>query len=175
MLGKECIGPAIMIETTTASATVMAPTQNATQSHPNPRIQQWKRGSMTLLEVLKPSLQSPINVQDDDRQATTVVPLRFRAERVLKFPETFPPRPSIAALKVISQKIKSLGLRRVHDAGLLRMQRQSGLSRPLRDRLQRSHCFGLASTQNHEVIRIANHLHPLGHHQVIQRVQINVR
>src|SRR5947207_15677840 len=71
MLGKESVGPAIMIETTTSSATMMAPTQNATQSHADPRIQQRKRRPVTVAEVLKPSRQSPINVRDDDRQATT--------------------------------------------------------------------------------------------------------
>lgn len=153
MLGKEGVGPATVIETTATSATVVAPTQNATQSHANPRVQRWKRGSVTMLEVVKPSLQSPIDVRDDDRQATTIVPLRFRAERVLKVPETFPTRPAIAALEVIPQKIKSSRLRRVHDACLLRMQRQSGFRRPLLHRVQRPHRFGLASTQNYEVSR----------------------
>src|SRR5437016_10928391 len=74
MLGKESIGPAIMIETTTTPTTMMAPTQNATQSHADPRIQQRKRRPVTMSEVLKPSRQSPIHVRDDDRQATTIVP-----------------------------------------------------------------------------------------------------
>ena len=43
MLGKEGVGPATVIETTSTSATMVAPTQNATQSHEatNPEAETW--------------------------------------------------------------------------------------------------------------------------------------
>jgi len=67
MLGKERIGPIPVIETTAASVAAVAAAKDASQTHSNPAIQQRERRPVTMLKVLKPTLQGPIHVGDDDR------------------------------------------------------------------------------------------------------------
>ena len=67
MLGKERIGPVTVIEATAASVAAVAATKDTPQAHSNPSIQQRERRPVTVLKVLKPTLQGPIHVGDDDR------------------------------------------------------------------------------------------------------------
>ena len=131
MLGKESIGPAVMIDAAAAPATTRTTAQDTAQPHSNPAVHISKGVRAAVLKVLKPSFQRSIHVQDDDLQAITVIPLRLLPDRIPQFCETLSPRPSLTAFEVIPQKIKTTRLRRIHDSSLLRMQDQSGFRRPV--------------------------------------------
>ncbi len=175
VLGKEGIRPAMMIETAGTPSSTGTMTKDAAQTHTDPAIQHDKGHAAAMLKVLKPSLQRPIHVQDDDRQAIAVGPLRFLADGVFEFPETLLSRPTLARFKVVSQKVKSSRLRRIDDSSLFRMQRQSDLRRPRLHVGQSSFRFRFTATQNDEVVRIAHHLEAAVLHLLVQRIQVNVR
>src|SRR6185503_18249734 len=118
--------------------------QNASESHSGPSLQRRKRSLMAVLEVLKPSDQRAIDVFDDHLQALDVRPIGFSAYRVLQLVQTLPPRPSLPSLEVVAQKVKATLPVSVCDSRLCRVQRQSGLHRPLPHLLQRFFGFRLA-------------------------------
>lgn len=162
MLGKEGIGPTMMIDPAAATSTTEAMAEDTAQTHPDPAIQHDKCHAPAVLKVLEPTLQGPIHIQDDDRQTIAIGPLGFLADGFLEFSETFPAGPSLASFKVVAQKIKASRLRCVHNSSLLRMQCQPGLRRPRLHLRQRSFCFRFAATQNDEVSRPEeSHLEPL--------------
>src|SRR5688572_4849554 len=48
-------GPALMVDATATSLALPTPAQDASQPHPDPAIQAWKRGPVALLEVAEPA------------------------------------------------------------------------------------------------------------------------
>ena len=57
MLGKEGVGPAMMIAPPATSLLAQAFPEDASQPHPNPPVQGAERVAMAVLEVLKPAPQ----------------------------------------------------------------------------------------------------------------------
>src|SRR5579862_496254 len=131
MLGKEGIWPSMMILATPAPATSTPASKNAAQAHANPGIQTDKRRSVAMLKIAKPTLHGPIDVRDNDRQATSAISCSLATNRGPELLLTLSARPTRAALEVITQKIKASRLRRIHDSSLFRVQFESGFHRPL--------------------------------------------
>jgi len=93
----------MVILATRAASSAPAFAQNTPKSSPHPAIFGAKGRGIAVLEVAKPSLQSPVEVFDNDLQVRTVGPPRLGTNRVSKFPEALLPRPFSSALEV-SQK-----------------------------------------------------------------------
>src|ERR1700688_1667906 len=55
MLGKECIGPAVMIAPTSTSFPASTFSEDASQPHPNPSVQAGERCAVAVFEVFKPA------------------------------------------------------------------------------------------------------------------------
>src|SRR6266508_3239897 len=100
---------------------------------------------------------------------------RFAPNRRFQFGHTLSSRPAVATFKVIAKKVEATTLRGVSDAGLLRMQPQPGIRRPLLHFCECRSGLGFAVTENDEVICIAHQLVPTAGHFVVQRVKIDVR
>jgi len=76
---------------------------------------------------------------------------RFIPNRRFQFGYTLSSRPAVATLKVIAQKVEATTLCGVDDAGLFRMQPQSGNRRPALHFCERRSGLGCAATENDEV------------------------
>src|SRR5207245_125860 len=59
-LGKESVGPTLMVESPTPPLPTSATPQDATQAHPQPAVQAGERGAMTVLKIPKPAWQAPV-------------------------------------------------------------------------------------------------------------------
>ena len=94
-----------------------------------------------MLEIFKPAPARAIDFLDDRLQAVTVGALRFGSDRVLERLEALLPRPLHITFKVVSQKVESPFLCRVHNPCLVWMQLQPSIGCPLPHQFQR--CFGL--------------------------------
>ena len=108
---------------------------------------------MTVLEVFKPASTRAIDVLDDRLQAVTVRALRFGSDRVFVLLEALLPRPLHIAFEVITQKVESPFLCRIHYPRLVWMQLQPSIGCPLPHQFQRLLGFRLASPQDHKVSR----------------------
>ena len=95
LLGKESIGPAVMVAPTPTSWLPLALTQDTPQPHPHPGVQRSEGTFVTLFEIFKPAPQCAIDVFDDNLQAMTVGASRLGTNRVFELPETLLPRPTI--------------------------------------------------------------------------------
>jgi len=94
LLGKEGIGPAMVILATRAAASATAFTQETPKSSSHPAILGAKSRGIAVLEVAKPPLQSPVEIPDSPLQAMAVGSPRLGSNRVSKFPEALLPWPS---------------------------------------------------------------------------------
>src|SRR2546421_2665242 len=130
---------------------------------------------MTMLEVLEPARQRLVHRRDSCSQTVPMSTSRFAPNRRFQFGHALATRPAIATLKVVTKKVEATSLRGVHDAGLLRMQPQASLRRPLLHFFERRSGFGCAATENDEVSGIAHHLIPTASHLLLQRVKIDFR
>src|SRR5229473_3370311 len=130
---------------------------------------------MTMLEVLEPARQRLVHRRDSCSQTVPMSTSRFAPNRRFQFGHALAARPAVATLKVVTKKVEATSLRGVHDAGLLRMQPQTSLRRPLLHFFERRSGLGLAATENDEVICVAHHLIPTASHLVVQQVKIDVR
>src|SRR5713226_6454603 len=130
---------------------------------------------MTMLEVLEPARQRLVHRRDSCSQTVPMSTSRFAPNRRFQFGHALAARPAVATLKVVTKKVEATSLRGVHDAGLLRMQPQTSLRRPLLHFFERHSGLGCAATENDEVICVAHHLIPAASHLVVQRVKIDVR
>ena len=84
MLGKESVRPATMVPTSSLSPPMLASALDATQSHAHPLVDLGERGFVTVLEILKPALQGPVQIDDDRLQAVPVPTLRLGSDRVFE-------------------------------------------------------------------------------------------
>ena len=92
-----------------------------------------------------------------------VSPLRLSPNCIFELPQALLSRMAIAAAEGVPQEVK-VSFGRFDDVGLVGMQRQSGLSRPLLHDRQGPFGVFTSSTQDHEVIRVPDHLEALlGH------------
>lgn len=92
---------------------------------------------MTVLEILKPACKGLIDLKYDRVQAIAACASGFGPDRIFEFIKALFPWPPVAALKVVSQKVKAAFLPGIDNMGLFRMQRQALFGRPLRHFLQR--------------------------------------
>src|SRR6516164_8429792 len=106
LLGQESMGPALMIRTPTASFPLAAEAQQATQPHAHPFVQGDEHESTTVLEVLKPASQGPVQVREDGLQALSVVTPGLGPNRVLELVQALLAGPTFAACEVITQEVK---------------------------------------------------------------------
>ena len=111
-----------------------------------------------MLEIFKPAPARAIDFLDDRPQAATVRALGLGPDRILEPLEALLPRPLHIAFKVVSHKVESSFLGRVHNPRLYWMQLQTSICRPLPHQLQRLLGLFLASAQNQNVVRIPHHL-----------------
>ena len=174
LLGKESIGPALMVESSSPSFATLAAAQEATQPHPYPAVQVGERRAMTVSEVPKPASQGPVQVRDDSWQALSLGAPCLGSDRVFELLQALRTWPAIAALKVIAQEVKAAWLPGVDDTRLRRMQPQSRRNRPCLHLLQGRTGFRLTLAQEHEVVRVPHHLQARPHHEVVERVEIYV-
>src|SRR5512134_3582721 len=175
LLDKEGIGPALMVPASPAASAATAFAQDAPNPSPHPAILGAKGRGIAVLEISKPSLQSPVEIFDNDLQAMSVGAPRLDSDRVSKFPEALLPWPFLALFEVVAQKVEAPWLGGVHNPRLDWMQPQSGLLGPLPHLLQGVLGFPLAPRQDHKVIGIAHHLDPCRRHRPIQRIELDVR
>ena len=108
-LGKEGIGPALMVPATPAASSATAFAQDAAESSPQPLVLGVQRRWVAVLKVLKPSLHRSVQVSDNDLQALAVSPPCLGSNRVSKLPQTLLPWPLLPTLEVISQKSLPVG------------------------------------------------------------------
>ena len=130
MFGKESIGPTEMIEPVATSGAPMTSAKDTAQAHSYPAIQRAKGRAMTVLEILKPADQGPIQVRDDRRKALTPHALRLYSDGVFELLETLGPRPTFTLLEMITQKVKPAGGAGIDNPSFRRVQRKSGLGCP---------------------------------------------
>src|SRR6266508_1704731 len=171
---KVCIWPSLIIATSSASASPLSASQDASESHPNPAIYRSKDVVMTMFEVFKPAHQVSIQRGDDPFQALPVVAFGHATDAVFEFLQTLPSRPFLALLEMVSEKVKSSWRRRIHHSRFVWMQLQSCLCSPLLQQFQGLPGFGFALTHNHQIVRIACHLKSRLFHQMVQRIQVDV-
>ena len=69
-----------------------------------------EREAMTVLEVLKPASQGPIQVGDDGLQALSVVTPGLGSNRVFELVQALLARPTLARFEVVTQKVKAVVL-----------------------------------------------------------------
>ena len=62
---EEGIRPALMISPASTSSFTQAFAEEAAKPHPHPPVYGWKRGSVTVLELLKPAPQPRSEIVDD--------------------------------------------------------------------------------------------------------------
>ena len=146
---KVGIGPAVMIKATSPTTSSAAFAQNRSQTHSDPAVQGRELVMMAVLVVCKPASQHPVQFSGNELKAMTVGPLRLGSDRVFQLLQALVPWPAMPGVEVIAEKVETLGLC-FDDAGLLRMQNQSGFRRPLLHDRQCLLCFQAGATHDHE-------------------------
>ncbi len=94
MLGKESIRPAKMVPPPSLSPPMMSPTKDASHSHAHPLVEPGKRGLVAVLEILKPTLQGSVQIDDDRLQAVPVAALGFGSDGIFELSKTLRTRPA---------------------------------------------------------------------------------
>src|SRR5271167_3979479 len=164
-----------MIRTPTPSFPPVAKAQQATQPHAHPFVQGDEREAMTVLEVLKPASQGPVQVGEDGLQALPVVTPGLSSNRVLELAQALLARPTIAALEVVAEEVKAANLPGVHNPRLDRVQGQSHREGPIPHHFQPLLGGYLSPAKHYEVVGVPHHLDPFLGHEVVERVEIDVR
>ncbi len=114
---------------------------------------------MTVLEILKPPSQDAVNIFKDLSQAVTVAAPGFGPDGIFELLHALGPGPSCAPLKVVAEKVKPFsGKAQVHQSGLFRVQGEAALYGQTAEHLESLSGFLSGAAQNHELIRIADHL-----------------
>ena len=174
MFGKESIGPTDMIEPVATSGAPTTSAKDTAQAHSYPAIQRAKGRAMTVLEILKPADQGPIQVRDDRRKALTPHALRLNSDGVFELLETLGPRPTFTLLEMITQKVKPAGGAGIDNPSFRRVQRKSDLGCPCLNQSQRPKRLTFRPAKKHEVIGVPHHLDMVASHQMVKRIKIDV-
>ena len=174
LLAKVRIGPAPMISATTPATAAGVCTQDTAEPHPHPTIEHHKGPPPAVLVVLEPAAQLWIEALDGHRQTDTRGAAGDLADVVFELPQTLSPGPTLALLEVIAQEVEAARFCRVYDPRLLRVQLQAPMLQQGIELCQRSLRFRLTATQDHAIVRIADHLVSRGRHRLIHRMQIDV-
>ena len=124
MLGKEFIGPRLVVRASASTTFLLAFTENAPQTHANPLVKVAKHRPVTMTKVLEPALKLRFQPDANHAQAVAVAAVCQLTEAVFELLFAFRPGQAELPSKRVSQKIKSLR-RRIHDLGLRRVQRQA--------------------------------------------------
>ncbi len=129
LLLKESIGPVLMGDAARPALFALPLAQQIPKAPPHPTLFAGEGGLVAMFEILKPALQCPVEVFDDDLQAMTASASRLGPNRVPEFLPALLPRPFPASVEAVTQKVKTL-LLGIHYPGLDRMQRQTRCRRP---------------------------------------------
>src|ERR1700757_37951 len=113
--------------------------EDGAEAAPSPAVQIAERGGVAVLEVFKPAPENPIHFPDDLVHAPGPQAPGLGPDRLFEFVQALLARPSVAALEVVTQKIKAALLCGVDNARLGRMQDQPCLFRPLAQLFE--HCL----------------------------------
>ena len=175
MIPKEAVWPAIMIVASTDPVKTHPLAQNTAKAPPHPFVYDRKGPFAAMLEVLEPALQRAVDLHDDHGQALPVAALGFGTDSILELAHTFLTRPSSAPREVVSKKIESFfGMHHIHQPGLFRVQGKPACCDQLTNEVKSPAGFGLTATQDHEIVRISNHLKSSSRHGHIYRVQVEI-
>ena len=82
MLSKEGVRPAMVVLTPAPSSSPLPVAEDASKPHPYPLVERFKRGPVTVLEVLKPAPAHRVDPTDDLLQAEAVRTLGAQPDRV---------------------------------------------------------------------------------------------
>src|SRR6266550_2686263 len=148
--------------------------QQCSKASPQPAIRPTQTRRITIPEVAVPASQDTVGFGDGFGHRPAIGAPRQRTQFILQFPKAFLARPFLAAAKVPAQKVEAFGLR-IDNAGLGRMYGQSRCFRPCSQLPQRFFGFFPSPAQHDQVIGIAHHLPTQLSHQMVQRVEIQVR
>ena len=174
MGGKEGIGPALMIASSTAATAAQAATKDTSNTHPYPSVHLAERFAVAMFEVFKPASDTTIDFPYDRIEALAVGAFGLRPYRFLELLEALVARPSVASLEVIPKEVKTATLRGVNDMRLVGVKRQLGFIRPVSDLFQRTLGLLFTAAQDHEVIGITHHLESRFCHIVVERIEIDI-
>jgi len=117
MLGKEGVGPALMICPPSPAATSTTFPEDAAQPHANPGIETGERDTLAVLEIGKPAGKDSVEVRNDHGEAMTVTAFRLGTNGLLELLQTLGPRPAHPLFKMVSQKVETTGKPCIDDAG----------------------------------------------------------
>jgi hypothetical protein len=175
MTSKERVWPAIMIVAPTDPVEPYALAQDAPKSAAHPLVNQREGPFATMLEVLEPSPQGTIDPVDDYCKAVAIAAPGFGTNGVFELLQTFRSGPASAPPEVVTQEVETFsGNGDIHQASLHRVQGKSALCAQMTDQLKSPMGFRLTATQDHEIVRIANHLESRVRHSHIDRMQVQI-
>ena len=176
MRPKECVRPALIIESSTDSLSMRAPAQDTPKTPAYPLIHGRKGPLVTVLEILKPAAKALIDICDNGLQAVAIPAWRLGSKDLLDLAQALLAGPTPIPLEVISQKIKSFsGNRDVYQTGLFRMEAKSAPPDQLAQKVQSPLGFPFAATQDDQIVGVADHLQACPGHRHIYRVQVEIR
>ena len=172
---KEPVGPSKMIVSSADAMESFAFAQDAPEASPHPFIHDRKGWFVAVLKVFKPTFQGTVDVFDDRGQTPAIAALGFGSNGILELPHTFRARPPKAPLEMVAQKVKTVsGNARIHQSGLVRVQGKPTFRSQLAEEIEGATGFDLSTAQDHEIVRIADHLKTCSRHCHIDRVEIEV-
>jgi len=175
MNSKESVGPAKMIVSSADAVESFALAQDTPKTSPYPFIHDGKGRFVTMLEVLKPASQGAVDIFDDHGQTAAVATLGFGAYGIPELLQTFRAGPPSAPLEMVAEEVKTLSVNaHIHQSGLVRVQGKSAFCGQLAEEIESSVGFGLIAAQNHEIVRVTDHLIACGHHCDIDRVEVEI-
>ena len=82
MLGKEFIGPRLVVRASASTTFLLAFAEDAPQTHPNPAVELAKHRPVTMTKVLEPALQLWLQQYALNAQAVAVAAMRQLTDAV---------------------------------------------------------------------------------------------
>ena len=173
MFNKEFIWPSVIVVAFRPALAPLAFAKYGTQSHSYPAVNTFEYAFPAVFEIAEPADETWIQPGNYIVQTVSVCPFCDPANFIPKFVKALFARVAMAFLKLVAEKFKAF-LRCINDPCLFRMERQSGLFRPLPYRFKG--LFGLLSglAKNYEVVCIPYHLPSLLLHFVVEGIQVYV-
>src|SRR5580692_2845213 len=158
----------MMVRSATTTFSAGSCSQDAVQSHSHPAVDRPEGRLVAVFEVTKPVVQDLVEFHDSHQQARSTGPRRLKPDSLFELIQAFLPWPTHPALEMIPEKIKPALLCRIDKSRFLRMERQSFRFHLATHPRQCPFRFFLATTKNHEVVRIPHHRESLPRCLVVQ-------
>ena len=175
LFSKESISPALMVGPAAPTPTALTFPEDAAQAHAYPGVQRLEGVATAVFEVLKPAPKGPIDIRDNSEETMAISTLGLVTDRIPEFLLTLSPGPAHPPLKMIAQKVETPANGGIDDSGFGRVQRKSGLSRPSLNQGQGLKSLSFRATQNDEVIGVSDHIDTALGHQMVKRIQVDIR